>query len=49
MARAGRQSRSEASMRSQRAKRVTQGGLGPFPRKILNFRPSQIVSGAILG
>ena len=45
MARAACQSRSEASERS-----VSHWGVwGASPRKILNFRPSEIVSGAILG
>ena len=45
MARAARQPRSVASARSASRR----GVWGPSPRKILNFRPSEIVSGAILG
>ena len=40
-----REARSEASSRSERAKRRETGGSG----KILSLRPSEIVSGAILG
>ena len=52
MARIARQPRSEASVQGASHKGGGGGGggvRGPSPRKILNFRPSEIVSGAILG
>ena len=49
MARIARQPRSKASAQGASHKGGGGGGRGPSPRKILNFRPSEIVSGAILG
>ena len=39
----------EAEQAREARRRVTWGGgLGPLPQEILTFRPSEIVSGAIL-